>query len=543
MACVSARVAPRTVGAMSGLERYRIVRRLGQGGQAEVFEGVLEGEAGFRRRVAVKRLLPELRDDLECARMFLDEARIGSLLHHPELVSVLDFGVHAGVPTQILELVDGADLARLLRRAADRGAPLPEPLALYVAERVARGLHAAHEARDEAGHPLGIIHRDVSPANVLVSRTGQVKLSDFGVALARDRLARTEGHALKGKLAYMAPEQATRGALDRRSDVFSLGCTLHTLLCGASPIADLAALSGLALGEALPLDPRLPPDVRAVLARALAGQKAHRFASAAELADALAGLLAARGPLARAAELAAWVCGLLDVPAGAAAGPALMDALFAVPEVSDDEPARGPGSETSARSGAAPLPPPDEGAAQASLGAAGPARTPRWYAGLIVIALAAGGLLLALRQPAHEAATPPPLPAAVPREPPPEPRPAVPAPASASASDLASAAEQAPLAAATTRRANVRSAPRPAHTRARESSSTALGTMLIGGAGAQRAALRVDGRAAGFAPKRLSLPVGEHTVELTPPGGAPQRHGITLRAEHTDSAPLRLLVP
>jgi len=314
--------------------RYRIVQLLGRGGQAEVHEAVLEAEGGFRRRVALKRLLPELRCDGTCVRMFLDEARIGSQLHHANVVGVLDFGEAEGVPYQVVELVDGYDLDHLLRRARERGNMPSEAVSLYIVAQVARGLHAAHEACDEEGRWLAIVHRDVSPANVLVARDGQVKLTDFGVALAQGRLVQTEGPWIKGKLAYMAPEQAMRGAVDCRADVFALGCVLHTLLLGVSPTADLAELTALALGDELTLDSRLPADLAAFLRRALAGKAERRHATAALFAEEASALLAHYATRDPVSVLGAWVTALSDGAPAARGSAPLLDAFFALPESS-----------------------------------------------------------------------------------------------------------------------------------------------------------------------------------------------------------------
>ena len=163
-----------------------------------------------------------------------------------------------------MELVDGLDAAHWMEMARERGAALPEVAALRIAADVARALHAAHEARDEAGTTRGIVHRDVSPGNVLVARDGSVKLSDFGIAKARDRLEKTSAGATKGKMAFMAPEQMLGAELDRRTDVFGLGCTLHALLTGRSALADEGDTATLMGGGELPLDPRLADDVRAI---------------------------------------------------------------------------------------------------------------------------------------------------------------------------------------------------------------------------------------------------------------------------------------
>ncbi|HEY0250546.1 MAG TPA: serine/threonine-protein kinase, partial [Kofleriaceae bacterium] len=200
---------------------------------AEVFEGELAGDHNFVRKVALKRLLPSIADDADAAKRFLDEARIASALHHAGIVAVLDVGLLDGVPFQVLELVDGLDASALMRRL---GGKVPVDAALAITGDVARALDHAHHATDESGLAREIVHRDVKPQNILISWDGDVKLTDFGIALARDREARTEVGQVAGTFGFMAPEQRTRDRVDGASDVYALGLTLHALLTGRSPI-------------------------------------------------------------------------------------------------------------------------------------------------------------------------------------------------------------------------------------------------------------------------------------------------------------------
>ena len=286
--------------------RYELHDRLGEGGMAEVWRATAHGDAGFTRRVAVKRLFAREADP-GFERMFLDEARLTSRLHHQGIVSILDFGIEAGRPFQVLELVDGFDASRLARAGREQGQPLPTGLALHLCAEVGHALHFAHRATDDAGAPLNIVHRDVSPQNVLLSRAGDVKLSDFGIAFAEGRLEKTVGGVARGKPAYMAPEQAVRGAMDGRTDVFALGCVLHALLTGESPLRDENALIDLLSGIELRLSDALPTEVREVIARATKRQRQDRFPSAEAMALACAALV----PVFLTGEprpaLAAWV--------------------------------------------------------------------------------------------------------------------------------------------------------------------------------------------------------------------------------------------
>ncbi len=301
-----------------------MVRRLGQGGMAEVFEAELEGAQGFSRRVAIKRILPHVAAAPELAARFLEEARIASNLHHAGIVAIFDFGIIDGLPFQVLELVDGLDAGELCARC---GGKLPLDLALIVAADVAHALDHAHHARDADGHLLGIVHRDVKPANVLVSWSGDIKLGDFGIAFAHGRAIRTEAGIAPGTWAFMAPEQRLRGHIDQRADVFALGCTLHALLTGASPAEAVDPLSTQVAGAELPLSPEVPAELRALIGRAVALAPEQRFASAAEFAQALGTALAprlTRDPRGRLREL------LAPLRAAAAPRPGLLDHLLAV---------------------------------------------------------------------------------------------------------------------------------------------------------------------------------------------------------------------
>ncbi|MFO0724445.1 MAG: serine/threonine-protein kinase [Myxococcota bacterium] len=271
--------------------RYRTLRPLRSGGMAEVFEAVALGEEGFERKVVLKRLLPELAEDAEAKKSFIDEARILSRIHHPGIVAVLDFGTEDGAPFQVLERVDGLDLEMLLGML---GGPVPAEIALGMVAEVAEALAYAH-ALSEGGRPLGLIHRDVTPDNILLAWTGELKLADFGIARAHQRLARTQVGVTKGKLEYMAPEQALGGEVDARADLYSLGLVLHRLATGRSPLEDAAARKLHWAGGSLAIDSALAEDLRALVERATQHRPAERFPDAQRLADAALAALDARG--------------------------------------------------------------------------------------------------------------------------------------------------------------------------------------------------------------------------------------------------------
>jgi serine/threonine-protein kinase len=226
--------------------RYRLVRTIATGGMAQVFEAVALGEGGFTRRVAVKRVLPSHAHDDSMRRMFLDEARIASQLSHGGIVSVLDYGFVDGDEFIVMEYVDGVDARRATDLGLRTGRPIAPGVALHIIAEVAHSLRYVHERIDAAGHPLGIVHRDVSPQNVLLSWDGDVKLSDFGIALAAQRHERTQSGVIKGKLSYMAPEQALGQLVASSADLYALGATAASLL-GAAPSARGADLAGAVL--------------------------------------------------------------------------------------------------------------------------------------------------------------------------------------------------------------------------------------------------------------------------------------------------------
>ncbi len=252
------------------LGRYTIVRRIGSGGMAELYLARARGIAGFDKLVALKLVLPHVADDPEFVSMFLDEARLAATLDHANIVHVLDIGRVGDDHFYAMEYIHGLDLRAICRRVIG---PMPLDVALTIVLGVAAGLHHAHERRGRDGRPLGIVHRDVSPSNVLVTFDGVVKLVDFGIARAEARSKATQAGVVKGKRGYMSPEQCRADAVDRRSDVFGLGILLWELTVGQRLFAsesDYAAMSKIVFG--MVPDPRqlVPgyPDALAEIAMA-----------------------------------------------------------------------------------------------------------------------------------------------------------------------------------------------------------------------------------------------------------------------------------
>ena len=286
------------------LGRYELLIAVAQGGMGTVWAARERGPAGDKI-VAVKTMLPSLSSDPRCKRMFLTESRIASRIKHPNVCAILDQGEQNGVLYFVMEWIDGDALVALLGGSTRKqGRPLPLPVAVRIAIESARGLHAAHELRDDGGALVGLVHRDVSPHNILITRDGSVKIADFGVAKAMahaDNPTTNTGH-MKGKILFMAPEQVYSEQLDRRSDIFALGIVLYQLTTGTHPFAashDLATMARIARPE--PVDPPstlvpdYPPALEAAVVRALAKDPAERFATMAELAEALEAVDAALG--------------------------------------------------------------------------------------------------------------------------------------------------------------------------------------------------------------------------------------------------------
>lgn len=276
--------------------RYRLLTRLGQGGMAEVYRGKLLGAEGFEKFVAIKRVLPHRAQDPELVRSFIDEARLAAHLHHPNIVQIYDFGRHGDTYFIAMEYLSGQQLGEVAARARETGVGLPRPLIYHALARVCEALDYAHHLTDYAGQPLNIIHRDVSPQNIVVTYAGQIKLIDFGIAKAATQTMATEVGTLKGKTGYLSPEQARGDALDARSDLFAVGVILYELLLGERPIAGdvfrtLEQLRGFDPSQLAPQLDTLERGPREVLTTALAPDPADRYARAEDLQAALERLL------------------------------------------------------------------------------------------------------------------------------------------------------------------------------------------------------------------------------------------------------------
>ena len=307
------------------LGRYRLLERLGQGGMAEVFKAKSFGVEGFEKTLAIKRVLPELARSREFVATFVHEAKLAVRLSHANIVQVFDLGVAPGpdglgsdAPSSYymaMEFVNGFDLATVLSRCRKQQVTLPIDMCVFTTAEVAKGLDHAHRRRDEQMRPLGIVHRDVSPQNVLLSLEGEVKVTDFGIAKARGALEsnvqdEARSPELQGKFAYMSPEQASGGPVDASSDLFSLGVVLYECVAGVNPFAAPTPLETLRRVKACEYTPAellrsdAPQDLLAILRQAMAKDPGERYPSAGRMYEALLAFLYAHGRRYSARDLA-----------------------------------------------------------------------------------------------------------------------------------------------------------------------------------------------------------------------------------------------
>ena len=302
---------------VSGPDRfgqYEILERIASGGMAELFRARRSGVEGFQKIVAIKKILPHIAGDEEFIKMFADEAKLAAQLSHPNIVHIFDLGkIEAGGYFIAMEHVEGHDLRFILHLARETGLKMPVPLAVAVAAKVAAALDYAHRRRGDDGQDLHIVHRDVSPPNILVSTDGDIKLCDFGIAKAASKVSRTESGALKGKMPYMSPEQAWGKPVDQRSDIYSLGVVLFEMATGRKLFqgdSDLNLLEKVRAGEVvLPssLDPEVPEALDAAVLKALAREPEDRYFSASDFLRDLDAILRNYEPPPSSADLATYV--------------------------------------------------------------------------------------------------------------------------------------------------------------------------------------------------------------------------------------------
>jgi serine/threonine protein kinase len=297
---------------MSEPARYRVLRKIASGGMAEIFLAVQQGVEGFQKQVVLKRILPSLAADPSFVRMLVDEAHIASTLNHSNLVQVLDLRHSGSEYFLVLEFVDGWSLEQVRRRAVKAKLKLPLPLALTVVGALCRALAYVH-SRTRDGRSLGIVHRDVTPQNVLLSAEGEVKLADFGIAKALGKREKSATGVIKGKFAYMSPEQAAGEQLDHRSDLFSVGTLLYLLTTGKKPFeggTDLDVILAVRKGryeKPSSFARDFNPEVEKFIVRALKVNRNTRWQTAEQMADRVDQILSKLGQPSGPAQLKRWL--------------------------------------------------------------------------------------------------------------------------------------------------------------------------------------------------------------------------------------------
>ncbi|HEX7843315.1 MAG TPA: serine/threonine-protein kinase, partial [Kofleriaceae bacterium] len=293
--------------------KYYLLERINVGGMAEVFRAKAFGVEGFERLVAVKRILPGVAEDKEFIRMFIEEAKLSVQLNHANIAQIFDLGVFDGSYYIALEHVHGRDLRAMFERCRQLGEAMSIAQACFIAMKVCEGLDYAHNKRDQAGRELALVHRDVSPQNILVSFEGEVKLIDFGIAKAAGTVPSGQTGILKGKFGYMSPEQVRGDELDRKSDVFSCGIVLYELLTGERLFAgdsDYGTLEKVRNVEILPpstYNRKIPEELERIVLKALSRDPEDRYQNAIDLHDELQAFVYTAGEFYSRKDLAAWM--------------------------------------------------------------------------------------------------------------------------------------------------------------------------------------------------------------------------------------------
>ena len=537
---------------------------------AEVYLAEQTGAGGFKKRVAIKRILPQFAEDPKFLEMFLDEARLAALFHHPNLIQIYELGEIEGLPSMVMEYVRGLSLSEIIKRAHAAGQPkIPPGIAARLLVQACEGLDYAHGFRDpETDQPLGLVHRDVSPQNILLSREGIAKVMDFGIAKAAGNLHHTSTGTLKGKLAYMPPEQLNGKTLDRRADVWALGVVLYELLAGRRPFVgdSEASVFRAILMEPLPpleeLAEEVPSPLRTIVNGALAREVENRTPSAGAMAKQLEDWLTASGDRTSIGEVAEWLAPLLPQTAAGATpgGPQLTPSNLAMPAAQTRIAAPTVRSSLAAQRAATELEPPlgaqrrlalDEGESTVTAAPAR-ARGGRWVAGGALLAAAVVSIAFLARDRLFPPPVAPPvaeLPAAIAVAPPTRPAPAVPTAVVPAAAPAPSGTSQPPVApvapppvasgAEGPTRPAKRAAVRSHHAARRTEGGSRLAAMGEGGGTGELvintepwSRVYVDGREIGDTPlPKVPLSAGRHLLVCkNPDNGLVHRETIVIRA-------------
>ncbi|MEE8409591.1 MAG: serine/threonine-protein kinase, partial [Myxococcota bacterium] len=291
-------------------ERYSIIERIDQGGMAEVFRGVAESLHGFKKSVAIKRILPSLTKNEKFVAMFLDEAKLSLHLQHANIVQVFDIGIADDSYFLVMEFIDGCNLKALLERLKQRGRKITTAQSIYVMMEACKALNYAHNVESIEGEALHIVHRDISPPNILLSKNGEIKVVDFGLAKATSQIESTDPGVVKGKFSYLSPEAASGIEVDHRADLFAVGILLwemftgRRLFYGDTDYQTVELVRQARIPSIAALNPEIDEELEGIVRKALARDPNQRYQEAADLSDALAQYLFSRRMKVTARDLA-----------------------------------------------------------------------------------------------------------------------------------------------------------------------------------------------------------------------------------------------
>ncbi len=298
-------------------QRYRVVEKLESGGMAEVFRAESEGLQGFKKQVAIKRVLPHLSEKKKFISMFLDEARLSAQLSHSNCVQVFDIGVGDSAYFIVMEFVEGANLKSVADAIRKQGKEFPVQAAVFIAHEICKGLAYAHELKDPQGMPMHIVHRDMSPPNVLITKFGEIKIVDFGLAKANSQLEKSEPGIIKGKFSYLSPEAALGQEVDARTDIFAVGIILWELIAGQrlflgeTDFQTVKKVQQAVIPPLVPINKHVTPELERIVQKALARDPAQRYATARDLGKDLSRHLFAIGQPVSAFDIEALVQGAM----------------------------------------------------------------------------------------------------------------------------------------------------------------------------------------------------------------------------------------
>jgi serine/threonine protein kinase len=350
-------------------QRYRVVEKLESGGMAEVFRAESEGLQGFKKQVAIKRVLPHLSEKKKFISMFLDEARLSAHLSHSNCVQVFDIGVGDNAYFIVMEFVDGANLKAIAESLRKNVKEFPVAYVAFIAQEICKGLAYAHELCDPNGVDLHIVHRDMSPPNVLITKYGEVKIVDFGLAKANSQLERSEPGIIKGKFSYLSPEAAMGQEVDSRTDIFAVGIILWELLAGRrlflgeTDFQTVKKVQQAVVPSISTINTKVPPDLERIVAKALARDPAVRYRTARELGQDLSKFMFRLGQPVSTFDIATLVQGAMQErqrgrpPMGSIIDKLIEEALLEFTSLTDEERAEAAKKDASYVGGAIPLNP------------------------------------------------------------------------------------------------------------------------------------------------------------------------------------------